>query len=55
MSLMENSNQVILDNQLQHFIETETKKQEFQVSKFVQVNFNKLDLCCIFLIFNEMR
>lgn len=33
MSLMENSNtQVVLDDQLQHFIETETKKQQFQVS-----------------------
>ncbi|KAL0118861.1 hypothetical protein PUN28_009473 [Cardiocondyla obscurior] len=31
MSLMENSNtQVVLDDQLQHFIETETKKQQFQ-------------------------
>jgi len=33
MSLMENTNtQVVLDDQLQHFIETETKKQQFQVS-----------------------
>ncbi|KAL6264821.1 hypothetical protein P5V15_004916 [Pogonomyrmex californicus] len=31
MSLMENSNsQVVIDDQLQHFIETETKKQQFQ-------------------------
>lgn len=30
MSLMDNTNRVILDDQLQHFIETETKKQEFQ-------------------------
>ncbi|XP_024890092.1 mitochondrial import inner membrane translocase subunit Tim8 A-like [Temnothorax curvispinosus] len=31
MSLMENSDtQVVLDDQLQHFIETETKKQHFQ-------------------------
>ncbi|XP_011867096.1 PREDICTED: mitochondrial import inner membrane translocase subunit Tim8 A-like [Vollenhovia emeryi] len=31
MSLMENSNtQVLVDDQLQHFIETETKRQQFQ-------------------------
>ncbi|KAG5322429.1 TIM8A translocase, partial [Pseudoatta argentina] len=31
MSLMENQNtQVVLDDQLQHFIEAETKKQQFQ-------------------------
>jgi len=37
MSLMENSNtQVVLDDQLQHFIETETKKQQFQVSFWVR-------------------
>ncbi|KYM76333.1 PREDICTED: mitochondrial import inner membrane translocase subunit Tim8 A-like [Atta cephalotes] len=30
MSLMENRNTQVLDDQLQHFIETETKKQQFQ-------------------------
>lgn len=49
MSLVKNPNQVVLDDQLQHFIETETKKQEFQVSSFVQVNFNQLDLHIVFL------
>ncbi|KYN14159.1 PREDICTED: mitochondrial import inner membrane translocase subunit Tim8 A-like [Trachymyrmex cornetzi] len=30
MSLMENQNTQVLDDQLQHFIEAETKKQQFQ-------------------------
>lgn len=55
MSLMENQNtQVVLDDQLQHFIEAETKKQQFQVSflvnranKFIDIFYLYFALCNI--------